>query len=118
MQTNKNSDGNDLNIRVPKKVAGGGAAGAVLGAVVAGPVGAVVGGAVGALVGNAVEKNSDHEPKKQKLLPKAAAKKTHAIQRGKQTSKPSGSMTPSSKNQKPVRASMRSKSTVQKGKRK
>ncbi len=54
----KEDKDSQVNIRVSKKVAGGGAAGAVLGAVVAGPVGAVVGGTVGALVGKAVEKNS------------------------------------------------------------
>jgi len=59
----KNDQDSDLNIRVPKKVAGGGATGAVLGAVIAGPVGAVVGGAVGALVGSAVGKNSGDDKK-------------------------------------------------------
>jgi len=122
MQKTKNSHGNDVNIRVPKKVAGGGAAGAVLGAVVAGPVGAVVGGAVGALVGNAIEKNFINERggKSQKPRQKVAARKPILSRSGQKTasSNSSRSMTPSSRNKNPVQASTRSRGSAQKRKKK
>jgi hypothetical protein len=53
MDKNKKSDS---NLHVSKRIAGSGATGAVLGAVVGGPIGAVVGGALGAFVGSAVER--------------------------------------------------------------
>jgi hypothetical protein len=51
----KQSDKQDKNVPVSKQTAGG-VTGAVLGAVVAGPVGALAGGVTGALVGDAAAK--------------------------------------------------------------
>ena len=123
----KNDKDSDVNIRVPRKVAGGGATGAVLGAVIAGPVGAVVGGAVGALVGSAVGKNSGDDKKtnarggaSQKPEVKKMPSKPKPSRFTKETprSKPSRSTTGSGRNKSRAGRSPTSTPPRKKGKKK
>jgi len=84
MKTNSLEGKADPKMHVRKKVAGG-ATGAMLGAVVAGPIGAIVGGTVGTMIGSAAERGTLEMPKR--MSKRSTGTKVKARARGSMTAK-------------------------------